>query len=273
MSGKNHKKLRRQGADRKTSNQFNETKVTLLDRDSLFVVLELFHHKFIRKEAAGWDDFVRESVTKSTFSPHNGKDSLIKKIINFQPCYHTRTDYPAIPISIFHIEKTDKILFSFTRVDELYRLTHGLRIMKSESNEIIEEHSCPKTFSGITPFNTFQLELDLNLLHEILPSSRADLDQLIKLGQLDEQFSPLNAEELVPFMEMKTHDPDAWKRIYKDELAVIHTSQGTFYQPQKTRTAWSKNVISVPVKFTMKNGRPGCFIPMYASNPMHTIFN
>jgi len=272
MSGKHHKKLRRLGSDRKSENQFMETDIVLLDRKSLMCILELFHLKFVRNEDNGWEETVRESMVK--FSPRyqSDKDKLFDKIVNFEPCFHVRTEYPAIPISIFHREKSEEVLFAFTSCKEFYQLTSGLQVRSSENPDPAMVFPRPSKFAGITPFNSFQLKLDLKLLSEVLPSSRPDLDQLIVLGQLDESFSPLTKEELVPFMELKVNQSDAWRRMYTDQLMVITTSQGTFYQPQKTRIAWSQNVHSVPLKIGAKNGRSGCMVPTYTSRSLYNTF-
>jgi len=272
MSQKKHKKLRRLGVDRKTQNQFMETDLVLLDRQSLMCILELFHLKFVRHEDEGWEETVRDSMVN--FSPRleSDKEKFYRKIINFEPCYHVRTEYPAIPISVFHREKSEEVLFAFTSCKEFYQLTSGLQIRSSEDSDPVMISPRPSKFAGITPFNSFQLELDLGLLNEVLPSSRPDLDQLIVLGQLDEKFSPLTEEELIPFMQLKVNEPEVWKRMYTDQLMVIETSHGTFYQPQKTRIAWSQNVHSVPLKMGVRNGRSGCMVPTYKSRPLYHTF-
>ena len=272
MSQKKNKELRRLGVDRKTQNQFTETDLILLDRQSLMCILELFHLKFVRKEDDGWEDTVRESLVK--FSPRfeSDKEKLYHKIVNFEPCYHVRTEYPAIPISVFHKEKSEEVIFAFTSCKEFYQLTSGLQICSSENSDPVMVSPRPSKFAGITPFNSFQLELDLELLNEVLPLTRPDLDQLIVLGQLDEKFSPLDEKELVPFMELKDNEPEVWRRMYTDQLMVIETPQGTFYQPQKTRIAWSHNVHSLPLKMGVRNGRSECMVPTCQSRSLYHNF-
>jgi hypothetical protein len=274
MSGKNHKKLRRLALDRKSTKQGSLLKnpLVLLTRTQLFQVLELLHLKWVRQEREGWEVVVSESLSKLE-SITGSRDSLYKKIVHFQPSTHLRTEYPAIPISIFHKDGTEEVLFTFTSNLEFMKLTSGYtRVSKDEAKEVIEEFPCPKTFMGITPFNSFRLPLDLHHLQQIIPHSRPDLDQLIVLGQLDESFSPLTKQEMKPFLRLRQQNPDIWRRMYTEEVMVVTTSKGTFYQPQKTRIAWSQNVHSEPVKFQFRNGSTGVLLRSYKNSSLFDIF-
>ena len=82
----------------------------------------------------------------------------------------------------------------------------------------------------------------------------------------------MNKEELAPFVDLKVNEPDVWSRLYTDQLMVINTPSGTYYQPQKTRLAWSQNVHSVPLRMGVKNGRPGYMVPTCASGSLYQLF-
>ena len=274
MSGKNKKKLRRLGLDRKSKNQYTPVghSLILLTRDQLFQVMDLLHLKWVREEDEGWEELVRDTLGQLPVE-YGSIDVLVDKVIDFKPCFHQRTEYPAVPISIFHKEGSEEVFFTFTSNMEFYKLTTGIRVCEDgDKDKVIEEFPKPEVFAGVTPFNSFQLCLDLELLQEVLPTTRPDLDQLIVLGQLDEMFSPLSEEELVPFIQLRQEQPEVFRRMYTDQLMTIPTKTGTFYQPQKTRIAWSQNVSSHSVKFQSHKGRPGVLVSRYTSGHIYDTF-
>lgn len=274
MSGKNKKKLRRLGLDRKSKNQYTPVghSLILLTRDQLFQVMDLLHLKWVREEDEGWEELVRDTLGHLPVE-YGSIDVLVDKVIDFKPCIHQRTEYPAVPISIFHEEGSEEVFFTFTSNVEFYKLTTGIRVCEDgDKDKVIEEFSKPEVFAGVTPFNSFQLRLDLELLQEVLPTTRPDLDQLILLGQLDEMFSPLSEEELVPFIQLRQEQPEVFRRMYTDQLMTIPTKTGTFYQPQKTRIAWSQNVSSHSVKFQSRNGRLGVLVSSYKGGHIYDTF-
>ena len=283
MSGKNHKKLRRLGLDRKTKNislnhldQSPDGGLFLLTREQLFDVLELLHLKCVRMENDGWENLVRDTVGRFKEKRGKGTESLIDRILSFRPGYHDRTEYPVVPISVFHEEGTEKVFYSFTSYPEFWKLSKTFSLTRRNGNgkkvHVLSSNYQPdssQSYAGVTPFNTFQLELDLEFLEDLLPKSRAELDDLISMGINDEMFSPLNEQELRPFLEMKEKQPDVWKRTYTDTLMVIKTHKGTFYQPQKTRIAWSQCAVSTPIRFS-KEGF--AMVPSYRQQSLLDLF-
>lgn len=235
----------------------------LMDRKTLLEAL-----RFVKeKEQVGFDVADAEKVSDDK---HN------QKILKLSSTGHVRHDREAVPVSVFHNPETDTALYCpLTR--EEFSLVYGMRWMDTDGN-IVESVDAPKVQYAYTKGNTFYFDLEkLDELEEMLPYNEPTLDELIYLGQMDERFSPLSEAEkdqtLGQMMLACGRDMDKFSRIYRihrdeegEPSVVMEVQVGTdgemFYQPQKTRFAWSKCVHSVPL-YLDKNGHVS--VPAYAS--------
>lgn len=209
--------------------------------------------------------FVKERDTKGwRIRPEEEpvqKHRWTERIMKLRPIGHSRHNRQAVPVSVFHDPETDEAFYSPLTMDE-FELVHGMRHLDKDGN-IIKSVDAPKFQYAYTPFNTFFFDLDkLDELEEMLPYHEPTLDELIYLGQMDERHTPLNQEELNGVIAEALNgcggDWNKFSRLYqmgeteegKQAIAMeiqVGTEGETLYQPQKTRFAWSKNLLSVPI--------------------------
>lgn len=252
------------GKPQKPHKLIRQNGLLLMDRKTLLEAL-----RFVKeKEQDGFDVADTEKVSDDK---HN------QKILKLRPMGHVRHDREAVPVSVFHNPETDTALYCPLTHDE-FSLVYGMRTMDEEGN-IIESVDAPKVQYAYTRGNTFYFDLEkLDELEEMLPYNEPTLDELIYLGQMDERHTPLSEEELEGVlgetMRACGKDWGKFSRVYRTEedgedggpRVVMEVQVGTdgemFYQPQKTRLAWSKSVYSVPL-YLDKNGKVS--VPPYAS--------
>ena len=252
------------GKPQKPHKLIRQNGLLLMDRKTLLEAL-----RFVKeKEQDGFDVADAEKVSDDK---HN------QKILKLRPMGHVRHDREAVPVSVFHNPETDTALYCPLTHDE-FSLVYGMRTMDEEGN-IIESVDAPKVQYAYTQGNTFYFDLEkLDELEEMLPYNEPTLDELIYLGQMDERHTPLSKKELEGVLGQTAlacgRDWDKFSRIYRTEedgeeggpRVVMEVQVGTdgemFYQPQKTRLAWSKSVYSVPL-YLDKNGKVS--VPPYAS--------
>ncbi|BEV35425.1 hypothetical protein [Synechococcus sp. M16CYN] len=238
------------GKPQKPHKLIRQNGLLLMDRKTLLESL-----RFVKeKEQDGFDIADAEKVSEDKFH---------QKILKLSSMGHVRHNREAVPVSVFHNPETDKALYCPLTRDE-FSLVHGMRTMDEDGN-IIESVDAPKVQYAYTQGNTFYFDLEkLDELEEMLPYNEPTLDELIYLGQMDERFTPLSKEEYDNHLGFIIHscgrDWDKFSRMYRTKDAgdgLIHiatevqigTGGEEFYQPQKTRHAWSKNVYSVPLYF------------------------
>ena len=204
-------------------------------------------------------------------------DQFKEDLQTFEPLYHHRTKYPAVAVSIFHDDKDGTAYYSILTRDYFLEKVSDPGDYGYKGNvtkkEFVNPQSESRVYCGYTPFNTFKLPLHkLELLQECLPYNNPTLDELIRLGEMDEDFAPLSELEmsrvLEPFILSNTLDKfymvtDAGvvTRVYESSLF-----EDSYYQPCKTRDAWSRNVLSVPFRsYPKRDGRSLIRIPAYGS--------
>ena len=251
------------GKPQKPHKLIRQNGLLLMDRKTLLETL-----RFVKeKEQDGFDIADAEKVS-------DDKDN--QKILKLRPMGHVRHDRRAVPVSVFHDPETDTALYCPLNRDE-FSLVHGMRYMDGDGN-IIKSVDAPEVQYAYTEGNTFYFDLDkLDELEEMLPYNEPTLDELIYLGEMDERHTPLSEEELEGVLGETMlacgKDIDKFSRMYRTEedgeegepRVVMEVQVGTdgelFYQPQKTRLAWSKNVYSVPLY--LEDGH--VLVPAYSS--------
>ena len=248
----------------------------LLNRDQLLTCLYILYMRHCVEQS----DNTLESVyhqLRFKFGNQLNLDQLEKDLVDFEPLYHYRTKYPAVAVSIFHDEKDGTAHYSIlTKGDYLEKVSdpgdYGYK-GNSDKNSSKNIRGQSRIYCGCTPFNTFKLPLHkLELLQECLPYKNPTLDELIRLGEMDEDFAPLSEIEMSRFLEplirsntldkfYMVTDTGVVTRVYESSLF-----EDSYYQPCKTRDAWSRNVLSVPFRsYSKRDGRTLIKIPAYYS--------
>jgi len=277
MSQKKHKKLRREGISiHQSCNTVQVDDLRLLTRDELMGSLCTLYFKYVHECPSDVLDVEIENHCNKFVGMLN-PDQFKEDLKNFEPLYHHRTKYPAVAVSIFHDEKDGTAYYSIlTRDYYLEKVSdpgdYGYKGNVTKKG-FVNTQGQSRTYCGYTPFNTFKLPLHkLDLLQECLPYKNPTLDELIRLGEMDEDFAPLSEMEmsqlLEPFIRSNTldkfymvTDKGVVTRVYGSSLFVDN-----YYQPCKTRDAWSRNVLSVPFRsHSQRDGRSLVQIPAYGS--------
>ena len=236
---------------KKTSNDTSETK-------------EL--HLLPKKELINFLTCLRDG-TKLDTSTCNYPEKYLEYFSSIKPIGHARHTLTAVPVSVFHDPTRDKTLYSPMSSSDYYRNITGRRTV-DENGVVVETILPPETTTGHTKANTFWFILNaLESLEEHLPDKCPTLDDIIRMGNMDEAFTPLDEDELNELMwemlEGCGGDKDKLSRIYKandkgnTEVVVIHLPQedgeeADYYQPVKTRFAWSQVAKSMPIWYDDK---------------------
>ena len=263
-------------SDYQSRNSVQVDNLKLLTRDQLLACLYILY----TRHCVQTPDIAVDSIyhqLRLKFGNQLNLDQLEKDLVDFEPLYHDRTKYPAVAVSIFHDEKDGTAHYSILAKGDYFEKVSdpgdygykGNGIKQSSNNS----EGQTRAYCGCTPFNTFKLPLHkLDLLQECLPYKNPTLDELIRLGEMDEDFSPLSEMEmsqlLEPFISSNTldkfymvTDKGVVTRLYGSSLFVDN-----YYQPCKTRDAWSRNVLSVPFRsHSKRDGRSLVQIPAYGS--------
>jgi hypothetical protein len=277
MSQKKHKKIRRGFmSNHQSRNSVQVDDLKLLTRDQLLTCLYILY----MRHCVQTSDIAVDSIynqLRSKFGNQLNLDQLEKDLIDFEPLYHYRTKYPAVAVSVFHDEKNGTAHYSIlTKEYYLEKVSdpgdYGYKGNGSKQGSSNSQRQS-RTYCGCTPFNTFKLPLHkLELLQECLPYNNPTLDELIRLGEMDEDFAPLSETEMSRLLEPLIRSNTIDKFYMVTDTGVVTRVYGSslfeddYYQPCKTRDAWSRNVLSVPFRsYSKRDGRSLIRIPAYCS--------
>ena len=183
----------------------------------------------------------------------------------FKPLEIWNSKTLAIPFSIFHNLDDDECLYSPITPENYFEIIGQGNFVGRDKNRF------GKTlFLGSTPVNTFKFPLDqISYLEEILPYKTPTMDELIAIGQLD--------EDIQPFREDQIHQECAslkkligkkdFKKFYKHsdegelQIRVTEKNGMTGFQPVKTRKMWERVVGSCPVQWNESKSK--ILVPMF----------
>jgi len=231
---------------KKTTNDASETK-------------EL--HTLSKKQLIDFLTCLRDG-TELDISNVNYPEKYLELFSSIKPIGHARHTLTAVPVSVFHDPTRDKALYSPMSSDDYCRNVTGMR-MVDENGNLLETILPPETTTAHTKANTFWFILEcLGSLEEFLPDKCPTLDDIIFMGVMDEAFTPLDNDELdATLWEMYKgcgKDSEKLSRIYYFseqgnpavsifEYAQEDGSTKEYYQPRKTRFAWSQVAKSMPI--------------------------
>ena len=219
-----------------------------------------------KKELINFLSCLRDGTELDT-STCDYPEKYLEYFSSIKPIGHARHSLTAVPVSVFHDPTRDKTLYSPMSSSDYYRNITGMR-MVDENGVIVETILPPETTTGHTKANTFWFILDsLETLEEHLPDKCPTLDDIIRLGCMDEAFTPLDEDEtnevLYEMYQGCGENMEKLSRIYKlsDDgnpmVATFSFTQEdgvtkTYYQPVKTRFAWSQLAKSMPIWYDDK---------------------
>ena len=283
MSQKRAKLLRRQGADRKTVNcskyeKSNLSKLRLVTRDQLVEILRLVSTKRSKSQESfeyEVDQFFESGRMGSDEHKTMGLREYVK---NLTVIHSVRSNEHAVPVSLYHNDKTGKCLYQiWNSTDFLAYVKGGRMIDPSQTHlppaqrdvikKLIPAQRTPVAGGVSTVLMTLER---LTELEEHLPDQNHTLDDLIWLGTHEEKFSPLDMDEMQKVISSIPANQLSKFYVTSDEgdgivVGVYKSSTGEeYYQPVKTRYAWSKTVVSVPL-FDMDKENGTCRVPVYRS--------
>ena len=281
MSQKRAKLLRRKGADRKTVNcskyeNCNLSKLRLVTRNQLVEILRLLSTKKSKsKESFKYevDQFFDSGRMGSNEYKSMGLRYYIK---NLSLMHSVRVNVDAVPVSLYHEDKTGRCLYQIWSASDYLTYVKGARIINpSQTHLSSEQYDVIKRLIPMqqTPvaggINTVLMSLNkVTDLEEHLPDKSHTLDDLIWLGMHHEMFSPLNMEEMHRLLSsFPEKEISKFYEVNHGCIKVDHlvSPEGEhYYQPVKTRYAWSKTIVSVPI-FDMNHEKGTCRVPVYRS--------
>jgi len=264
MSQKRAKLLRRQGADRKTVNcskyeNCNLSKLRVVTRDQLVEILRLISTKDSKNQKSFEYEFDQLFDSGRMGSNEHKSMGLRYCIKNLKTLHSVRMNVDAVPVSLYHDDKTGQCLYQIWSAPDYLTYVTGARIidpsqshLPPEQRDVIKKVIAPQRIPVAGGVNTVLMSLyKVTELEEHLPDDSHTLDDLIWLGEHDEEFSPLDWEELNRLLSK--FPPKELPKFYEIEdenlvLRVYGSPKGEiFYQPVKTRFAWNKTVVSVPL--------------------------
>ena len=281
MSQKRAKLLRRKGADRKTVNSSkyencNLSKLRLVTRNQLVEILRLLSNK--KSKSKEYFEYKVDQFFDSGRMGLNEHKSMGLRyyIKNLSFMHSVRANVDAVPVSLYHEDKTGRCLYQIWSAPDYLTYVKGARIIDpSRCHFSPEQHDVIKRLIPVqrTPVaggvNTVLMSLNnVTELEEHLPDKSHTPDDLIWLGMHHETFSPLNMQEIHQLVSSFTEKE--LSKFY--EVNSGHIKVGCFvspkgehyYQPVKTRYAWSKTIVSVPI-FDMNHEKGTCRVPVYRS--------
>ena len=281
MSQKRAKLLRRKGADRKTVNcskyeNCNLSKLRLVTRNQLVEILRLLSTKK-SKSKESFDFEVDQLFNSGRMGSNEYKSMGLRYYIkNLSLMHSVRVNVDAVPVSLYHEDKTGRCLYQIWSASDYLTYVKGARIINSSQTHLSSEQC--DVIKRLIPMqqtpvaggvNTVLMSLNkVTDLEEHLPDKSHTLDDLIWLGMHHEMFSPLNMEEMhrllssFPEKEISKFCEVNHGRIKLDHL--VSPEGEHYYQPVKTRYAWNKTIASVPI-FDMNHDKGTCRVPVYRS--------
>jgi hypothetical protein len=302
MSQKKHKQLRREGNHQNMTKcskyeKCNLSNLRLVTRNQLLSILKWLDEKWNSKKNArtceGPDRYSGSSHDHAQdssqgldwklddiFSRFTGEDrpyftGLKYYIKNLAPLYSSRSNSCAVPVSLYHDADTGKCLYQIWSVEDYTSYVVGCHILTEDSMNLQQElrvsvktKIAPQRTPVAGGVNTVKLTLGrTSELEEHLPDSGMTLNDLIWLGRHDEHFHPLTWEEMQYHVSsMSNSQLSRHYQVNNGNLVVrfLVSKDGTkYYQPEKSRLAWSQTTTSVPIHFTDKPGI--ALVPIYRS--------
>ena len=198
-------------------------------------------------------------------------------IKNLSLMHSVRANVGAVPVSLYHEDKTGRCLYQIWSTPDYLTYVRGARIIDpSQTHLSPEQRDVIKRLIPVqrTPVtggvNTVLMSLNkVTDLEEHLPEKSHTIDDLIWLGMHREMFSPLNMEEMRRLLSsFPEKEISKFYEVNHGCIQVDHlvSPEGEhYYQPVKTRFAWRKTIVSVPI-FDMDHEKGTCRVPVYRSS-------
>ena len=256
----------------------DNNKVHLWERDQLIKFLKFsYWNTYPNGEKFTIESIIKDGVELPSYiKDHDEFFSVLEFIsrkfetsdhlYDYRPIQLMTSNTYANPVGVFDDVENDRTLYIPLKGEEYFDIT-GIDTKHSSPLNKPKRDNREIVFTGCTPINTFKLPVDqIPFLEEILPINSPSLDELISLGQLDEDIQPFKEERLQGEIDhlRKMIGKKRFKQFYRHDdkgelmVRVTHTNGVTGYHPMKTKKHWSEVVGSVPIK--EENGK--IYVPM-----------